>query len=554
MARLITQLFLAALLLVGLATSSGAQRVALVIGNSKYEHAPALPNPANDAKDLAIAFEGVGYEVRLLLDATRSELLDELRAFRYDSLGAEHSIIYYAGHGVEIDRQNFVIPVDSELEADLDVEYEAIPLGLLVAATSGAKDLQLVVLDACRENPFLDQMTRTLATRSIGRGLALYEPEGNSLVAYAAKEGTVALDGTGENSPYATAFLQALDKPDLEIGQFFREVRDAVIDTTQGAQEPFLYGSLSADPIYFKEPAAMPPDAASVAPNRASRDTLLAIDISFWESIRGSDQASDFRDYLERFPEGQFSTLAERRLAALKKEEEPSRSSNQPPANPEPAALPQDSKSEEITLSRSGARDLQARLNILGFSAGIEDGLPGPRTKRAVAAFRADRDIGEGDLIDRAVLDRLASEVSASRLAAYRDRSRPSQPSPQPKSTPARPSAPQTAAPQAAAPQPSGNLGGFVGRTYCRKRGNLIENGQYFSDRPIRCYTILSLSQNAITYRSTVRQQYGYPVQSSTFTRPRSGNRAYSPIALPSSGTGSITAGGATYVASSIQR
>lgn len=569
MTRVFATCACAVLLLLGLATSVDAKRLALVIGNSVYEHAPKLPNPANDARDLAEAFAGLGYEVRLLEDATRSELLDALRSFRAQSQGAEHSIIYYAGHGVEIARQNFVIPVDAELEADIDIDYEAVPLDLLVNATSGAADLQLVVLDACRDNPFLEQMTRTLATRSIGRGLALYEPEGNSLVAYAAKEGTVALDGrSGDNSPYAAAFLEALSKPDLEIGQFFREVRDSVIRKTQGAQEPFLYGSLSADPVYFRPPSTDPdvgretaranPDGSQ--PNRASQDTLLAIDVAFWESIRGSDQPNDYRDYLERFPDGEFRPLAERRLAALSPTDAPARSSQEPPVRAEPIPPRAESDpepvapSEEIRLSRSEVRDLQARLNILGFSAGVEDGLIGPRTLRAVAAFRDDAGIGGGDRIDRALIDAIEGEVSWSRLAAYRDRARQQQPT-----TTARPQATPSAKPSpspapAAAPKPAGNLGAFVGRTYCRKKGSLIENGQYFSDRPIRCYTILQVSQNAVRYRVTSRQQYGLPIQNSVFTRPRTGTRSYPPVAFPAQGSGYITAEGSTYVASSIHR
>jgi uncharacterized caspase-like protein len=501
--------------------------------------------------------------VRLLENATRSELLDALRLFRSESQHAEHSIIYYAGHGVEINRQNFIIPVDAALEADIDVDYEAVPLDLLVNATSGAANLQLVVLDACRDNPFLEQMTRTIATRSVSRGLAIYEPDGNSLVAYAAKEGTVALDGPqGDNSPYASAFLEALNKPDLEIGQFFREVRDSVIRQTRGAQEPFLYGSLSADPVYFQQPKQdrnQPEQAepSAAAPDRASQDALLAVDVAFWESIRGSDELSDYRDYLERFPDGRFRPLAERRLAALSPTDEPARSSLDPAtrlaptvARPDPESDPEPAaRSEEIRLSRAEARDLQARLNILGFDAGVEDGLIGPRTLRAVAAFRRDAGLSDGERIDRDLVEAIRNEVSANRLAAYRDRSRAREP------------APQTAQPsqsplqsQTAAPAPTDNLSAFVGRTYCRKKGNLVENGQYFSDRPIRCYTILQVDQNAVRYRVSSRKQYGLPISTAVFSRPRSGARAYRPVAFPTQGSGHIIAEGSTFVASSIHR
>ncbi|MFC6639724.1 caspase family protein [Sulfitobacter sediminilitoris] len=414
----------------GLATAAEARRVALVIGNSDYSHATMLPNPANDARDIATAFTSLDYQVELVEDATRADLLDALRGFRTRSIGAEHAIIYYAGHGVEIDRQNFVIPVDAELKADIDVEYEAVPLQLLVAATSGARGLQLVVLDACRDNPFLAQMTRTLSTRSIGRGLAIYEPEGNSLVAYSAREGTVALDGTGENSPYAMAFLSALQRPGLEIGHFFRQVRDAVIRQTNGQQEPFLYGSLSADPVFFQlqgTPAA--PEPQNTAPSRqgtgASADTLLAIDLAFWQSIKDSDQRSDFEDYLSRFPAGQFLPLAQRRLAALKAPEKPLRSAIKetatvPPATTSEPEANQDPAQQNLRLSRSDARDLQARLNILNYGAGVEDGIVGRRTLQAVADYKSARAMANETLIDAALMARITSEIPEAQLAAHR--------------------------------------------------------------------------------------------------------------------------------------
>lgn len=417
------------LLSFGFASNVDAKRVALIIGNSAYEHAPELPNPANDASDLAAAFSAMGYQVRLVKDASREHLLNELRLFRYESLGAEHSIIYYAGHGVEIGRQNYLVPVDAKLKSDIDVEYEALSLNLLVSATSGANNLQLVVLDACRDNPFLDQMTRTVATRSIGRGLALYEPNGNSLVAYSAKEGTVALDGSGTNSPYAEAFLSALEQPQLEIGQFFRTVRDNVVRKTNRKQEPFLYGSLSADPVYFHPVApkaiakenATPKKVETDQQDKASQNVLLSIDLAFWESIRGSQQAKDFQDYLERFPNGQFGSLAKRRLAAISPATSPAPREISPSVAVE-ASTP--TPLTEIELSRTQARNLQARLNILGFSAGGEDGLIGKRTLSAIAAFRTSTGIEGGNHVDQNLLNKIRSDVPDSQLVSYQDQKR----------------------------------------------------------------------------------------------------------------------------------
>ena len=573
MLRSVLILTLAYLLSVGLWSPAEARRLALVIGNSDYTHASTLPNPANDARDLAAAFGRLGYEVELVSDASRAGLLDALRAFRARSIGAEHAVIYYAGHGIEIDRQNFVIPVDAELKADIDVEYEAVPLDLLVAATSGARGLQLVVLDACRDNPFLTQMTRTMATRAIGRGLAIYEPDGNSLVAYAAREGTVALDGSGQNSPYAKAFLGALERPGLEVGQFFRQVRDAVVRETGGQQEPFLYGSLSADPVFFLPAAEAPPapQLVTVAPPRegASEDTLLAIDLAFWQSIRESGTRSDYEDYLNRFPEGQFRPLAERRLAALAPGSEPARSTAVETAAPQvpvvqaPAAVPQAAAiatPEPLRLSRDEARDLQARLNILGYGAGVEDGITGRRTMAAIEEYKAARGMGGPLQIDAPLLARLASEVTEARLVAHRAARAPAPAAPpkasQPKTaaTPAAKPATPAAKPAAQKPAASGNVAAFAGKSYCRSKDGVVLNGRNLSDRPIWCITVLSVNDAQISYQVSQRAQPGKPMDRSTFTRARTGTRTYGSVKLASSGSGSLVANGATFVASQIYR
>ncbi|MEM6939553.1 MAG: caspase family protein [Pseudomonadota bacterium] len=579
-----TAFFAAALGVIALcfAEPADARRIALVIGNSDYTHASVLPNPKNDARDLAEAFGNLGYEVELHEDTSRAALLDALRAFRARSLGADHAIIYYAGHGVEIGRQNFVVPVDAELKADFDVEYEAVPLDLLVAATSGADGLQLVVLDACRDNPFLSQMTRTMTTRSVGRGLAIYEPDGNSLVAYAAREGTVALDGTGQNSPYALAFLSALKRPGLEIGQFFRQVRDAVVKETGGQQEPFLYGSLSAEPVFFRPvnpatPAAPQVSSVPVATENATANTLLNIDLAFWQSIQQSDQASDFEDYLQQFPQGRFRPLAKRRLAALNVPTEAARSASVPapapvipPANAAtPAAAPVPVvPSIPLQLTRSQTRDLQARLNILGFSAGVEDGIAGRRTLRAVASYRAARNM-EGDVpIDQFLMQRIGEDVSDLRLAAYRNTKQQAAPkatakqtAPKPKATAPRPNSQTTTAaapkPKPAAPKPaaiSSQLAAYVGRSYCKSNNGQVLNGRNLSDRPIWCLTILSLNSSQLRYRISYRQSAGKPIDKTTFTRSLSGGKTYGPVRLGASASSAISANGASWVPSRIHR
>jgi uncharacterized caspase-like protein len=222
-----------------------------VVGNSIYRNVPALSNPKRDAQAVATAFRNVGFQtVMAETDLTRDAFLKALRAFEEKADKADWAVIYYAGHGLEMGGTNYLVPIDARLKTDRDVQDETVSMDRMLMATENAKRLRLVVLDACRDNPFVRNMRRTIATRSIGRGLAQVEPEGGTLVAYAAKAGQVAQDGEGENSPFAVAFVRNVLKKQ-EIGKLFRQVRDEVLTVTRRQQEPFTYGSLPSEDLYF---------------------------------------------------------------------------------------------------------------------------------------------------------------------------------------------------------------------------------------------------------------------------------------------------------------
>jgi tetratricopeptide (TPR) repeat protein len=228
------------------------RRVALVIGNSAYSAVSALPNPRRDADALAAALRRAGFaSVTVSHDLGRDQLVQALRAFEEEAETADWAMIYFAGHGIEINGVNYLVPVDAKLKADRDVVDEAVPLDRVLSSIENAKKLRLVVLDACRDNPFVAQMRRSTASRSIGRGLARIEPEGGTLVAYAAKHGQIALDGTGQNSPFVSALVKRLATPNLEINKLFRLVRDDVLAATNRRQEPFIYGSLPGEDFFF---------------------------------------------------------------------------------------------------------------------------------------------------------------------------------------------------------------------------------------------------------------------------------------------------------------
>jgi formylglycine-generating enzyme required for sulfatase activity len=242
---------------------AAAQRVALVIGNGAYQHVPKLPNPPNDADDVAASLGRLGFEVARVRDGRFDDMRRALRDFGHKANGAEMAVLFFAGHGMEIGGENWLIPVDAELQRDTDAESEALSLKAAMLQVAGARRLGLVILDACRNNPFAARMTRLIRTRSVDRGLARTEPSDNVLVAYAAKEGTTATDGTGRNSPFTKALLAHLETPGLEINFLFRAVRDDVLKTTHNEQQPFVYGSLSREAVYLKAVAAVVPPGAS---------------------------------------------------------------------------------------------------------------------------------------------------------------------------------------------------------------------------------------------------------------------------------------------------
>jgi hypothetical protein len=278
------------------------KRVALVIGNSAYRNVAKLSNPANDAAAVAGMFKSAGFDtVESKLNQTVGELRKTLRDFGNRSRDADVAVIYYAGHGIELDGTNYLIPVDATLETDTDVLDETLSLDRVLVAVEPAKQLRLVILDACRDNPFAKNMKRTIASRAIGRGLAKVEPTSpNTMIAFAAKAGSTASDGDSKNSPFAAALVNHLTKPGLDLRKAFGFVRDDVLKATGNAQEPFVYGSLGGNDVTLV-PAA-PVVAAPIDQDATMRrDYELALQIAtrpVWDS------------FVSKYPSGFYTDLA----------------------------------------------------------------------------------------------------------------------------------------------------------------------------------------------------------------------------------------------------
>jgi len=276
------------------------QRVALVIGNSGYKEAPPLPNPVNDATAIAALLESAGFQVVLRRDVSINDMRRALREFSDATRNADVAVVYFGGHGIEIDGENYLIPIDAVLERDIDVDDETVSLDCILRVVEPAKHLRLVILDACRENPFSRTMKRTMAKRSIGRGLAKVEPTmSDTLIAFAAKAESTASDGDGRNSPFVIALLKHLAEPGLDLRIAFGRVRDDVMLKTANQQEPFVYGSLGGSVISLMPAKA--DDAATGARPEASQQANL--ENHFLEYDQGRQESTPVRSLSQALPE-----------------------------------------------------------------------------------------------------------------------------------------------------------------------------------------------------------------------------------------------------------
>jgi hypothetical protein len=299
--------------LIGASQAHSAERVALVIGNSAYAQLPRLVNPVNDASDVSQSLQRLGFNVTTIKDAGFEQLRVALLAFGRQAADADMAVVFYAGHGIEVAGENWLLPVDGRLKTDADVNSEAMNLRTVMLAVSDAKTLGLVILDACRNNVFAN-IAKSGATRAVDRGLAPVDPAENVLVAYAARDGTTASDGSGRNSPFTSALLRHLETPGLELEFLFRNVRDDVWAATNGGQQPFLYGSLSKDEIYLKPAEDVAVATATAGP--AASEPAEASDVA-WSFLRNTSDADTLRRFVELFPNSSQVPAARQRVAVL---------------------------------------------------------------------------------------------------------------------------------------------------------------------------------------------------------------------------------------------
>lgn len=305
-------LFVAAALLFS-GSSAEAKKVALIIGNAEYLNTSPLENAANDANLVAEAAKKAGFDdVTVALDQSVDDFRMTLRRFREQADGADVALVYYAGHGLEGQGENWLVPIDAELNSSFDLPFETINLNRLMETVSGAQ-VRVVVLDACRNNPFANSWRA--GSRAVVRGLAGIDVD-DVLVIYAAAPGQTASDGDGPNSPFAVSLAARLPEPDLPLQLLGGTVRDDVLKATGGKQRPFVSASITGTPVYLTPRSATVAASASAAPaapgvNQAELEGIT------WRGALATDSVSAFSTYLSLFPSGQYAPLAAQKISAL---------------------------------------------------------------------------------------------------------------------------------------------------------------------------------------------------------------------------------------------
>jgi uncharacterized caspase-like protein len=290
------------------------RRVALVVGNSNYSAVPALPNPSRDANAVAKMFRDAGFEtIETYLDVGNLDFKRAIRKFEDTAVDADVAVLYYAGHGIEIGGTNYLIPIDAKLASDRDAPDEAIPLDRLVLSADGAKKLRVIILDACRDNPYAGKMRREsrAALRAVSSGLGKVEPSStDTLIAYAAKAGSTAEDGERDHSPFTAALLKHLTVPGLDLRLAFGRVKDEVMKATNNRQEPFVYGSLGGGNYSLVPAATDPKGATNAATADVKADYQLVEKIGSrkaWEVFLSTHTSGFYadlaREQLKRFPD-----------------------------------------------------------------------------------------------------------------------------------------------------------------------------------------------------------------------------------------------------------
>jgi len=325
--HLVASLISLTALLLTLHGAAAEKRVALVIGNSAYQHTPALRNPSNDASDMAAKLRELGFEVIDGTDLTKAAMEQRIRLFADKLVGSDVGLFYYAGHGLAVDGRNFLAPVDASLKSDTDIDFEAVELNLVLKQMERNSRLSLVFLDACRNNPLATNLAATSRSLAVSRGLARVEKAVGMMIAFATRPEDVALDGEGHNSPFTGALLRHIGEEGASVNDLMIEVRNDVLKATDGKQVPWENSSLTGQ--FFFKPGT-PPAGAGTSPDTSADIAALREQIARLQT----DQGARLQSQQEQLEVLQKKLAAETSGAG---QPEQQASAGTPPASPPPA-------------------------------------------------------------------------------------------------------------------------------------------------------------------------------------------------------------------------
>lgn len=394
-------------LLAGANPAMAAERVALVIGNSSYAKATELKNPRNDAEEIAKLLTRFGFRVLKGIDVDQFNMRILVRAFTKEIKDAKLALFYYAGHGLQVGRSNFLLPVDAELKEEADLDFEAIKLGFILQQMERTKRTNIILMDACRDNPFAANLARNMGTRSssIGRGLAPLETGVGTFVGFATQPGNVALDGQSANSPFTKAIIKHLAVPGLDIGVLMRRVREEVIAETKGKQVPWSNSSLVGDSVVLNQSRqiAVEPKANQTAPsaktavtsntantsNTSNNSGNVALELSYWNTIKDSNSPILLESYIAQYPNGTFAGLAKAMISALRSNDQ---TPKEPPKqqlaaiDPDQVTSVQEADKQPVDVYALST-ELQGELRRVGCIAARPDGIWGRKSRAALKLY-----------------------------------------------------------------------------------------------------------------------------------------------------------------------
>lgn len=400
-------------LLVSVNSATAAERVALIIGNSSYQKAAELKNPRNDAEQISKLLTQFGFRVLKGIDVDQFNFRILVRAFTNEIKDAKLALFYYAGHGLQVGQRNFLLPVDAELKQEADLDFESVELGFILKQMERGKRTNIILMDACRDNPFAANLARSMGTRSasIGRGLAPLETGVGTFVGFATQPGNVALDGQTDNSPFTKAIIKHLAVPGLDIGVMMRRVREEVIAETDGKQVPWSNSSLVGDSVVLNQtprqivvepkvqkstpaisnpkPSAALSTSVPSSNGAANNNANVALELSYWNTIKDSQSPTLLQSYIAQYPNGTFVGLAKAMIAAIAVDQP---AKKEPPKQqlaaivPNQKAVTQQAVPEPVDTVAL-ASGLQGELRRLGCIAARPDGIWGPKSRAALKRY-----------------------------------------------------------------------------------------------------------------------------------------------------------------------